>query len=142
MTLYFCLLFCAFLVQAEPEPSPQENVILANASSVSEGFVTLSFEEYSKQEQPVRIQISSDSQFQHLVREFTLTSQSQVHLSGFNDGDYFARIVSPIGQPVGKPAQFAVAHRDLTSATLLFGLGAALFAILVVCLFRFTQKNN
>jgi hypothetical protein len=148
ITFYLCLLFCTFLVHSKPELNPQENVIVASASAVSEGFITLSFEGYPKEE-PVHIQISSDPQFQNLVRDIKLKAQSQVHLSGFNDGDYYARIVPIVSSSAASSADqstmhsthFKVEHRDLKSATLLFGLGAALFVILVVSLFRFTRKN-
>ncbi len=145
ITFYFCLCVCSFLVQAELKPNPQEPVILASSPLVSEGFITLSFDDYAKsrpEQEPVHIQIATDSRFQNRVRDLTVTAQSQVHLSGFNDGDYFARIVSSAGQIVGQPAEFSVVHRNLTSATLLFGLGSALFIFLISCLVRFTQKNN
>ena len=145
ITFFFCLFFCSFLVQAEPEANSQGNVIHASASVVSEGFITLNFDNYAQSlpaREPVHIQVSSDAQFQNPVRDLTLTAQSQVHLSGFNDGNYFARVVSSAGQTIGRPAEFSVVHRDLTSATLLFGLGAVLFFILITCLIRFTRKNN
>lgn len=142
---YFCLFLCSFLVQAEPEPNPRESVILTSSPVVSEGFITLSFDEYIEsrpEQEPVHIQISSDAQFHNVVRNLSLTAQAQVHLSGFSDGDYYVRLLSPAGQSVGQPTKFSVEHRNLTSATLLFGLGAALFFVLVSCLIHFTQKNK
>lgn len=147
-TVYILLLCCSFTVQSEPVQGSwpggadaNDVSITASAERVTEGFITLEFQGLPAAE-PFQLQVSTDPRFEKLLHNLKLVAQSQVHLSGFDDGDYFARVISPSGQPSASTAQFSVAHRDLNTATGLFGLGAVLFVLLVACLIRFTQNNN
>ena len=134
------LLVCAFLVQSPfVLGAPAENLI-ASAQKVSEGFITLSWKDLG--DGSVTLQVGRDREFDQVMRSLQLTGQDQVHLSGFEDGVYFARLLSDTGASLSNTVRFDVEHRSLRSASLLFSIGAALFGSLVVTLFRFTRSDS
>ena len=138
------LLFCAFLVQssfvaAANVATPAETLV-ASAQKVSEGFIALSWKDLG--EGSVTLQVAADSEFTRLTRSLQLAGQDQVHLSGFADGVYFARLLDNAGASLSNTVRFEVEHRSLRSASLLFSVGAALFGFLVVTLFRFTRSDS
>lgn len=131
------LIFCAVLVHSLAALGQVEGEFRAAGQKVSEGFIGLSWKQLSGQES-VRLQIASDPEFAHLVRELTLQGQNKVHLSGFENGKYFARLVASNGESLFNSVQFEVAHRDLRTAFVLFALGAGLFVLLLATLLRFS----
>ena len=90
--------------------------------------------------QPVTVQVSTDPQAQQLVRSLSLQGQSQVHLSGFDNGVYFARLLNRGDVPLTRATRFEVQHRALPDAMVLFAIGAGLFVFLMVTLLRFTRS--
>ncbi|MAR90691.1 MAG: hypothetical protein CML06_07390 [Pseudomonadales bacterium] len=113
----------------------------ASAQKVSEGFISLNWNEFSGQA-PIRLQVSERSQWTRPLRELSLTGQTRVHLSGFPDGTFNARLVDAGGQVLSNTVQFRVQHRDLGLAGALFALGALLFLALVVTLIRFSATSQ
>ena len=133
------LLLCALLVQSAPVWSQGLPPLQLSAQKVSEGFITLSWNELGEP-QPVTVQVSTDPQAQQLVRSLSLQGQSQVHLSGFDNGVYFARLLNRGDVPLTRATRFEVQHRALSDAMVLFAIGAGLFVFLMVTLLRFTRS--
>ena len=133
------LLFCAFLVQSIFAVASPAEKLIASAQKVSEGFIALSWKDLGE---TVTLQVAEDAEFARLTRSLQLTGQQQVHLSGFEDGVYFARVLDNTGSSFSNTVRFEVEHRSLRSASLLFSVGAALFGFLVLTLFRFTRSDS
>jgi hypothetical protein len=123
-----------------PVFSEESPVLTASAQKVSEGFITLSWKQLGSTK-AVTLQVANDPQLQQTVRSMALQGQSEVHLSGFRNGEYYAQLFNDTGVALGAPVQFQVQHRDLGNATLLFCLGAVLFAFLLALLVRFTRSS-
>lgn len=116
-------------------------MLSADAQKVSEGYITLSWNNLDSA-QPVTLQVGVDPQLLQLERSIYLQGQNQAHLSGFSNGEYYARLVGTDGLVLSNSVHFQVQHRDLGTATLLFCLGAVLFVFLVVSLMRFTHSTQ
>lgn len=134
------LLLCAVLVQSALVWSQGLGTLQLSDQKVSEGFITLSWNELGEP-QPVTLQVATDSEFNQLIRNINLKGQTQVHLSGFEDGIYIARLLKG-NVALTQPARFEVQHRELSDAVLLFAIGAALFVLLVVTLLRFSRPQS
>ena len=134
------LLMCAFLVQSAFVVGAPAGQLTASAQKVSEGFITLSWKDLDAAS--ITLQVATDSQVSKVIRTAQLTGQDQVHLSGFADGVYFARVLDTSGSTLSNTIRFEVEHRSSQSASLLFSIGAALFVFLIVTLFRFTRSNS
>jgi hypothetical protein len=139
----FILLFCPFLVQlsSASDSAPLQTTLELSSNHVSEGFITLSWKDMGRID-VVELVIASDPDFHHVMRRLSLASQHQVHLSGFSDGSYYARLLDANGNVLAPDAGFDVTHRNLGLASMLFALGAGLFVFLLVTLFRFTYNNS
>jgi len=135
------LLFCFIFVQASPSFSNQTAILLPDPQTVTEGYITLSWNELGEN-QPVVLQVATDAGLQKVIRSLHLQGQAKVHLSGFGDGVYYARLAAPDGQWLSAPARFEVQHRDLGLASLLFAIGAGLFCFLLATLFRFNRTSH
>jgi len=141
------LLLCAVLVQSALVWSQGLGTLQLSDQKVSEGFITLSWNELGEPQpvalepQPVTLQVATDSEFNQLIRNINLKGQTQVHLSGFEDGIYIARLLKG-NVALTQPARFEVQHRELSDAVLLFAIGAALFVLLVVTLLRFSRPQS
>jgi|GEM_PF-2376854 len=137
--LLILIAFPAILVAATTPSS-----LTVNTELSKEGFVTLSWDlqrDAQNNATPVNLQISKDAAFSHRLRELQLPQQNKVHLSGFENGLYYARLVGEQQQPLSAIIQFRVQHHSLKNAFLLFGIGLLLFIILLVCLLQFTRKH-
>lgn len=92
---------------------------------------------------PVNLQVAADNNFHHLVRDLTLHAQQQVHLTGFPNGVYFARLLDQHGRSLTHSTHFEVRHHNLQTAWVLFSVGFVLFTLLLFVVMRFTrQKKN
>lgn len=105
----------------------------------TEGFITISWNNLTSRSS-VELQIALDQSFNKFVHKINLFNQDSVHLSGFKDGVYYARLIESNTNQVSNISSFTVKHRNLDSALNFFILGAALFLFLIATLFRFTQK--
>ena len=134
------LLLCAFLVQSVVAIGATAEPLSASAQKVSEGFINLSWKDLDTSS--LILEVGTDAEMRDVTRTLTLVGQNQVHLSGFEDGVYFARLQDGAGTTLSNTIRFEVEHRSLQSASLLFAIGAGLFAFLLVTLFRFTRSNS
>ena len=131
--------FPAILVAATMPSS-----LTVNTELSKEGFVTLYWDvqqDTQNNATPASLQISRDAAFTHRLRELRLPQQNKVHLSGFENGLYYARLVGEQRQPLSAMIQFRVQHHSLKNAFLLFGIGLLLFILLLACLLQFTRKH-
>jgi len=132
--LLILIIFPASLVAA-----PMTSSLAVNTELSKEGFVTLNWDAQNNATS-VNLLISTDAAFTHRIYDLPLPGQNKVHLSGFEDGLYFARIVGEQLQPLSATVQFRVQHPSLNNAFLLFGIGLLLFLLLLACLLRFIRK--
>lgn len=148
------LLLCAVLVQSALVWSQGLGTLQLSDQKVSEGFITLSWNDLGEPQsvtlepqsvtlepQSVTLQVATDSEFNQLIRNIKLKGQTQVHLSGFEDGIYIARLLKG-NVALTQPARFEVQHRALSDAVLLFAIGAVLFMLLVVTLLRYSRPQS
>ncbi len=113
-----------------------------NQTTVTEGFVTLSWKPLKKELAAFELVVATDPQFHHISKIIQTGSQTALHLSGFSNGDYFVKLRLPNGNPVSNTTHFRVQHRDLQSALGLFMLGLIIFITLAVLLFKFTRSSE
>ena len=115
-----------------------------STSIASEGFLTLSWQTASVQTQsiPSVLRVSEDEQLASVGWTIPVPRQQQVHLSGFNDGVYYAQLFGPGDKPLSTIVTFEVQHRDLRWAITLFIVGLVTFLFLSVCLARFSINNR
>lgn len=141
------LLLCAVLVQSALVWSQGLGTLQLSDQKVSEGFITLSWNDLGEPQsvtlepQSVTLQVATDSEFNQLIRNIKLKGQTQVHLSGFEDGIYIARLLKG-NVALTQPARFEVQHRALSDAVFLFAIGAVLFMLLVVTLLRYSRPQS
>lgn len=135
------LLICAFLVHASVSFGAFPTLLSTSDHKVSEGYIGLSWKQLPEVT-AVQLQVGFDADLEQVIRSPVLTGQQQVHLSGFADGVYFARLVDGSGDVLSNTVSFEVEHRPLRAASLLFAIGAALFCFLVITLFRFARTDS
>lgn len=139
MIFFRTLTALLFIFASSALINPSFAQISVSAKLVQEGFVTISWLE-SEQVPAARVQIAIDMAFSELVRDLSIKDQLQVHLSGFDDGLYYARLVNTQGNPTTDTVLFEVRHRPLAAAVQLFLAGLALFVLLVAVMIRFTRS--
>ncbi|MET1255546.1 hypothetical protein [Aliikangiella maris] len=89
-----------------------------------------------------RLQLSHTPEFVKIERTLSLTGNQKISLSGFNDGQYYFRLVDSLGNPLSNVATVTVNHRDFYQALSIFALGACLFIVLVLSIFLPRQLNQ
>ncbi len=137
----FLLAISLFLLS--PVLSAKQDLHLTvNTQVASEGYISLSWNELASSDSMITLEVARDPSFSPLVRRVQLKDQSQVHLSGFSDGDYYARLIVDGTEAQSPPISFRVQHRSLTAAWWLFGLGFVLFTLLVGLVFNFTRPQQ
>lgn len=116
----------------------------ASGATSQEGFLTFSWQPADGA--PAALELALDSGFARPVRTVPLNSQilekGQVHISGLQDGEYVARLVSESYEPLSNVVRFDVRHRSLKLALLIFSVGAVLFTILLALVFRFSRQES
>jgi len=105
-----------------------------------EGFISLSWNHSTTINDNIIIEIDNDRLFVSPLHSIELRGQNNVHLSGFEDGIYYARILSK-GVP-SNSIEFQVQHRSLTTAWSLFVAGLVLFCLLIVFMFWGTRVSR
>ncbi|WP_428634537.1 hypothetical protein [Sedimenticola sp.] len=145
------------LSQAEDLGTSRDALPVELSSSTthsSEGYLTLRWQPMETQFEPAshsaplaNLQVARERTFASLVRDIQLSvlsvqQQKQVHLSGFNDGTYFARLVDGDQRVLSNAVSFQVQHRDLKTAWGLFGAGLLLFALLLISIINFTRQEH
>ncbi len=107
----------------------------------SEGYITISWKDRF-QSAPNTIQVALDASFTQLVREIKLIDQESVHLSGFDNGMYYVRLIETHTNQASQPSTFTVQHRNLSDALKFFSLGMILFVLLIFMLTRFNYQSD
>lgn len=119
--------------------------LTASTETSQEGFLTLAWSGVGS-EPAVSLELALDQAFTKMARTVPLNSQvlekGQVHISGLQDGEYSARLVSESYAAQSNVIAFRVQHRDLSTALWIFALGAILFVALVAMVFRFSIEEN
>lgn len=115
-----------------------EPVLQAGSDLVSEGFITLKWKHLDP-DTPVTLRVNPVDGSSASVTDIDLQGQTQVHLSGFRNGEYVARLFDRQSQPLSNETRFSVRHRSLDQALTLFSLGLALFLLLITLVIRFTR---
>lgn len=130
----FALCFCSY--------SSSDNAIsLALDRKISsEGFVTISWDSANTPDS-LSLQISFDPSFKKVIRNIKLTNQNRIHLTGFDDGHYYTRLINNDNTVISEVSSFRVKHRQLRNAVILFFIGLTLFVFLIVTLYRFSRKQ-
>ena len=126
---------CSTLLHAAAELS------VSHAVS-AEGYVTFRWQLPDESVPGIRLQISRDADFARILQDAGMRGQQQAQLSGFDDGDYYGRMVNNRGERLSNVVEFKVRHHDLRVAGLLFAVGFLLFAILTVIMIRFTTGKQ
>lgn len=132
------LLIITAVIQPSFAWSAPLQALSAGTEVATEGYITLSWSNKAA----VNLQVARDQSFHVVLRDINLQGQKQVHLSGFYDGTYYARLLNDEGQLYSNEVSFQVRHRDLRMAWFLFAIGFTLFALMLITLFRFTQKSD
>lgn len=137
----FLLMSLSLYTIAKPEFS-----LTTSTTVASEGYLTLSWGPPGAQPpaSPAEITLSvfDAANLQDPIRSLKLHDQQQVHLSGFENGDYQAILTSGSGLPISNPVTFSVRHHSLHTAFSLFSLGLILFIGLILCVFFFTRRED
>ncbi|RUO44403.1 hypothetical protein CWE15_04305 [Aliidiomarina taiwanensis] len=107
---------------------------------VAEGYFQLHINE--PQHPPdVVIEQSSTPSFQSITARYSpMGDFQQISLSGFASGDYYFRARSQ--EMLSNTVHVVVAHHSLQQAFTLFFIGAALFAVLVLCILRYHRLQQ
>ena len=129
--------------------SPQEDFALASSSDLStEGYMTFSWslsDAGSPDHPSPLLQVATNPQFEPVVRQFPLhplnLEKAQIHVSGFHDGAYYARIGETNNTALSNVIQFQVKHRNLSAAFFIFSIGLLLFIGMCISLLRFSQRD-
>lgn len=113
---------------------------------VREGYFRLTAEpgENSQGNEPFIVQMSGDEDFSAIRATFPpLGNFNRLSLSGFDDGVYYFRLSSPADNSIlSNSIRVEVRHYPLSRALGLFGLGAALFTILLILIIRFWWRDS
>ncbi len=135
------LVIAVLLYPAIVLSSPVQELTV-NTTVAREGYVTLKWNDSGSSNSSVNLQIANDPGFRSLVRNLTLRAQHQIHLSGLENGVFYARLVNQQGQVLSSTAHWEVKHRSLQTAWLLFSIGLFLFSLLLFFAFRYTRPTK
>lgn len=103
----------------------------------NEGYFTLNWKQLESFSPPYIIQTSKDIDFRKVIREISTTNPNQVHLSGFEDGKYYIRLLNAQKNQITNSVELIVKHQNLSHAFILFFIGLLLFIILITLIIRF-----
>lgn len=111
---------------------------------VTEGYLSLSWQPStdSRKDQPIAMQLATEPNFQAAFATYNLAQQQQVSLSGLANGEYYARLIDSTETPISNVTSFHVQHRELTTAWLLFAVGALLFLLLTGILLLLQKSSS
>ncbi len=110
----------------------------------SEGFFSLSWNTYISNDNSnqMTLEIAAAQDFSKQTHRIDVSLQDKIHLTGFGEGVFYARLIDPDGNVVSSVARVDVKHHPLSRATALFFLGAVIFIGLVSYILRQNSKKE
>ncbi len=85
----------------------------------------------SARKSPLYLQLSTSENFSPELQLLDVTYQDKVHLTGYEDGIYFLRLLDEQQNVLSNVASVTVAHHPLERVWFVFGIGALMFVILI-----------
>ncbi|HEY9031112.1 MAG TPA: hypothetical protein VIM93_07110, partial [Kangiella sp.] len=80
---------------------------------------------------PLYLQLSTSESFSPELQRLDVTHQDKVHLTGYDDGTYFLRLLDEQQNILSNVASVTVTHHSFARVWLVFGIGAVMFTILI-----------
>lgn len=80
---------------------------------------------------PLYLQLSTSESFSPELQRLDVTHQDKVHLTGYDDGTYFLRLLDEQQNVLSNVASVTVTHHSFARVWLVFGIGAVMFTILI-----------
>ncbi|ACV27464.1 hypothetical protein [Kangiella koreensis] len=85
----------------------------------------------SADKSPLYLQLSTNESFSPQLQLLDVTHQDKIHLTGYDDGTYFLRLLDEQQNVLSNVASVTVTHHPLARVWLVFGIGALMFVILI-----------
>ncbi|MCW8857208.1 MAG: hypothetical protein OQJ95_07590 [Kangiella sp.] len=85
----------------------------------------------SARKSPLYLQLATNESFSPQLQRLDVTHQDKIHLTGYDDGTYFLRLLDEQQNVLSNVASVTVTHHPLARVWLVFGVGALMFVILI-----------
>lgn len=124
-------------VDCEFELTPHEQSSNAGYFSVEWNSLTTNQSEDeqvlldSAYEAPKYLQLATNEGFSPELQLLDIGYQDKIHLTGYDDGTYFLRLLDEQQNVLSNVASVTVAHHSYKRVWLVFGIGAVMFVILI-----------
>lgn len=80
---------------------------------------------------PKYLQLATNEGFSPELQQLDITYQNKIHLTGYDDGIYFLRLLDEQQNVLSNVATVTIKHHPLERVWFVFGIGAVMFAILI-----------
>lgn len=80
---------------------------------------------------PKYLQLATNEGFSPELQRLDITYQDKIHLTGYDDGTYFLRLLDEQQNVLSNVATVTITHHPFERVWLVFGIGALMFAILI-----------
>lgn len=80
---------------------------------------------------PLYLQLATNESFSPELQLLDVTHQDKIHLTGYDEGTYFLRLLDEQQNVLSNVASVTVAHHSLLRVWLVFAVGAIMFLILI-----------
>lgn len=85
----------------------------------------------SAEKSPLYLQLATSESFSPQLQLLDVSHQDKVHLTGYNEGTYYLRLLDEQQNVLSNVASVTVAHHSVLRVWLVFGVGAMMFIILI-----------